>query len=214
MRMSGGAAFAPLVPMAAFLQLGGSLEEVRDAAKSCRNCALWQHATQMVFGEGPETATAMLIGEQPGNDEDLGGKPFIGPAGKLLDQAFDAAGVDRSKTYVTNAVKHFKFVLRGKRRIHEKPGSAEIAACRPWLQEEIQIVKPKVLVCLGATAGQAVIGKSWRVTKDRGIFVPSDLAPHVMGTIHPSAILRADPSDRERELQHLIDDLKLIVPFI
>lgn len=189
-------------------------EEIRNASKCCKGCDLWQHATQTVFGEGAHTASAMLIGEQPGNDEDLAGKPFVGPAGRLLDDALVAAGVDRSKTYVTNTVKHFKFTLRGKRRIHEKPGSLEISACMPWLQAEISVVKPKVIVCLGATAGQAVIGKSWRVTKDRGVFVPSMLAEHVMGTIHPSAILRAEDQDREREMQMLIEDLKLIAPLI
>ena len=156
----------------------------------------------------------MLIGEQPGNDEDLAGAPFVGPAGRLLDQALESAGIDRSKTYVTNAVKHFKFTLRGKRRIHEKPGALEVSACMPWLQAEIAVVKPRVIVCLGATAGQAVIGKSWRVTKDRGVFVASTLAEHLMGTIHPSAILRAQDEDREREMRMLIEDLKLIAPLI
>ncbi len=131
-----------------------------------------------------------------------------------MDEALEAAGVDRSKTYVTNTVKHFKFTLRGKRRIHEKPGSVEIGACMPWLQAEVSVIQPKVIVCLGATAGQAVIGKSWRVTKDHGVFVPSMLAEHVMGTIHPSAILRAEPQDRDREMRMLIDDLKLIAPFV
>ena len=197
-----------------FVPVNASLKELQEAAKRCEGCDLWRHATQTVFGEGATTAAAMFVGEQPGNDEDLAGKPFVGPAGKLLDQAFEEAGIDRRKTYVTNAVKHFKFVLRGKRRIHEKPGSLEIAACMPWLQAEIQVVKPKVLVCLGATAGQAVIGKSWRVTKDRGVFVPSALAEYVMGTIHPSAILRAEDADREREMARFIEDLKLVAPLI
>ncbi len=197
-----------------FVPVNAGWDQLRDASKCCKGCDLWRHATQTVFGEGLQTATAMFIGEQPGNDEDLAGKPFVGPAGKLLDQALDAAGIDRKKTYVTNTVKHFKFTMRGKRRIHEKPGALEITACMPWLQAEVAVVKPKVVVCLGATAGQALIGKSWRVTRDRGVFVPSLLAEHVMGTIHPSAILRSEPQDREREMQMLIDDLKLIAPLI
>jgi uracil-DNA glycosylase len=197
-----------------FIPLNGSWEDMKQASKGCQGCDLWQHATQTVFGEGSSQATTMLVGEQPGNDEDLAGKPFVGPAGRLLDQALEAAGIDRQKTYVTNAVKHFKFVLKGKRRIHEKPGAAEITACVPWLQAEISLVKPKVLVCLGATAGQAVIGKSFRVTKDRGVFVPSSLAEYVMGTIHPSAILRMEDVDREREMQLFIEDLKKIAPLI
>ncbi|MCU1258139.1 MAG: transcriptional regulator, Fis family, partial [Bryobacterales bacterium] len=197
-----------------FVPVNASLEELQEAAERCQGCDLWRHATQTVFGEGATTAAAIFVGEQPGNDEDLAGKPFVGPAGKLLDRAFEEAGIDRRKTYVTNAVKHFKFVMRGKRRIHEKPGSLEIAACMPWLQAEIQVVKPKVLVCLGATAGQAVIGKSWRVTKDRGVFVPSALAEYVMGTIHPSAILRVEDADREREMARFIEDLKLVAPLI
>jgi len=198
----------------AFVPVNGEWDEMREASKACKGCDLWQHATQTVFGEGAQTASAMLIGEQPGNDEDLAGKPFVGPAGRLLDDALAAAGIDRNKAYVTNTVKHFKFTLRGKRRIHEKPGAVEITACMPWLQAEIAVVKPKVIVCLGATAGQAVIGKSWRVTKDRGVFVPSMLAEHVMGTIHPSAILRAEDQDREREMQMLIEDLKLVAPLL
>ena len=198
----------------AFVPVNGEWDEMREASKACKGCDLWQHATQTVFGEGEQTASAMLIGEQPGNDEDLAGKPFVGPAGRLLDDALAAAGIDRNKAYVTNTVKHFKFTLRGKRRIHEKPGAVEITACMPWLQAEIAVVKPKVIVCLGATAGQAVIGKSWRVTKDRGVFVPSMLAEHVMGTIHPSAILRAEDQDREREMQMLIEDLKLVAPLL
>lgn len=198
----------------AFLPVNAGWDELREASQGCKGCDLWQHATQTVFGEGTQSATAMLIGEQPGNDEDLAGRPFVGPAGKLLDEALSAAGIDRGKTYVTNAVKHFKFTLRGKRRIHEKPGALELTACMPWLQAEIAVVKPKVIVCLGATAGQAVIGKSWRVTKDRGVFVPSMLAEYLMGTIHPSAILRAEDQDREREMEMLIEDLKLIAPLI
>ena len=197
-----------------FVPENAGWEQLREASQCCKGCDLWQHATQTVFGEGARESTVIFIGEQPGNDEDLAGKPFVGPAGKLLDQALVAAGVDREKAYVTNTVKHFKFTLRGKRRIHEKPGALEISACMPWLQAEIAVVKPKVIVCLGATAGQAVIGKSWRVTKDRGVFVPSMLAEHVMGTIHPSAILRAEDQDREREMGMLIDDLRLIVPLI
>ncbi len=200
--------------MSAPVPPNAELPVLREAARTCQNCDLYRHATQTVFGEGAATARAVLVGEQPGNDEDLSGKPFVGPAGKLLDRALEAAGIDRGKTYVTNAVKHFKFVLRGKRRIHEKPGSVEIAACAPWLQAELQAIRPNVVVCLGATAGQAVIGKAWRVTRDRGVFVPSPLAPHVMGTIHPSAILRADPADRDREIERFVEDLKLIAPLL
>jgi DNA polymerase len=153
----------------------------------------------------------MMVGEQPGNDEDLAGRPFVGPAGKLLDRALAAAGIDRREVYVTNVVKHFKWVPRGKRRIHQTPTSREIAACRPWLEAEIEVVRPEVLVCLGATAAKALLGSTFRVTVQRGKFVPSRLAPHVMATIHPSAILRApDDETRRREMEGFVDDLKQI----
>jgi uracil-DNA glycosylase len=187
------------------------LDDLREAAKSCKACDLWKLGTQTVFGEGAPNSKIMLVGEQPGNQEDLEGKPFVGPAGKLLDAALIEAGVDRAKVYVTNAVKHFKWEPRGKRRIHKKPNSAEIAACRPWLDAEIAAIKPKVIVCLGATAAQALLGRDFRVTKHRGEFVKSPLAPFVMATVHPSSILRApDEETRHVEMTHFIADLRKI----
>jgi uracil-DNA glycosylase len=185
-------------------------EELREEAAGCKACPLWKLGTQTVFGEGSVKSRIMFVGEQPGNDEDLSGRPFVGPAGKLLDKALVEAGIDRSKTYVTNVVKHFKWVLRGKRRIHDKPNAAEIGACRPWLDSEITLIKPKILVCLGATAAQALLGRQFRVTVQRGKFVPSPLAPFVMATIHPSAILRAaDDETRKLEMARFIQDLKV-----
>ena len=187
-----------------------SLGKVRAAAKSCRNCDLWKHATQTVFGEGPGRAQLMLVGEQPGNDEDLKGRPFVGPAGKLLDRALEDAGIDRTTVYVTNIVKHFKWEPRGKRRIHKKPRQSEINACRPWIDDELAIVKPKALVCMGSTAAQALIGKTFRVTADRGKVVPSPLAPVVLATVHPSSILRApDEETRHEEYRRFVADLKV-----
>ena len=187
-----------------------SLGKVRTAAKSCRNCDLWKHATQTVFGEGPERAQLMLVGEQPGNDEDLKGHPFVGPAGKLLDRALEDAGIDRTTVYVTNVVKHFKWEPRGKRRIHKKPRQSEIDACRPWIDDELAIVKPKALVCMGSTAAQALLGKTFRVTADRGKVVPSPLAPVVLATVHPSSILRAPDEDtRHEEYKRFVADLKV-----
>ncbi len=186
-----------------------TLPELREAAKSCKNCDLWKLGTQTVFGEGAAHSKLMLVGEQPGDQEDLSGKPFVGPAGKLLDKALDEAGIDRKKVYVTNAVKHFKWEPRGKRRIHKKPNATEIAACRPWLDAEIAAIKPKVIVCLGATAAQALLGKDFRVTQHRGEFVESTLAPHVAATVHPSSILRApDENARHEEMARFIADLK------
>ncbi len=188
-----------------------SLKSVRDAAKGCRACELYKPATQTVFGEGPAKAQIMMVGEQPGDAEDLAGHPFVGPAGKLLDRALVAAGIDRAIVYVTNVVKHFKFEPRGKRRIHKKPNGAEIGACRPWLETEIALVKPRVLVCLGATAAQALLGSAFKVSKQRGIFVPSPLAPRVTATVHPSSILRApDEESRRAEMQLFVRDLKRI----
>ncbi len=188
-----------------------SLTEVRKAARSCRNCDLWKRATQTVFGEGPPRAKVMFVGEQPGNDEDLQGHPFVGPAGKLLDRAIEAAGIARDLVYVTNIVKHFKWEPRGKRRIHKKPRQSEINACRPWIDEELAIVKPKALVCLGSTAAQALLGRQFRVTADRGKLVPSPLAPAVMATVHPSAILRAPDDDtRHAEFARFVQDLKVV----
>jgi uracil-DNA glycosylase family protein len=188
-----------------------TLPELREAAKSCKNCDLWKLGTQTVFGEGAAHSKLMLVGEQPGDQEDVAGKPFVGPAGKLLDKALDEAGIDRKKVYVTNAVKHFKWEPRGKRRIHKKPNAAEIAACRPWLDAEIAAIRPKVIVCLGATAAQALLGKNFRVTHHRGEFVESTLAPHVAATVHPSSILRApDENARHEEMTRFIADLKKI----
>ena len=188
-----------------------TLASTRQAAAKCRACPLWQRGTQTVFGEGPVHAKVMLVGEQPGNEEDLAGRPFVGPAGKLLDRALEAAGIDRDRVYVTNVVKHFKWEPRGKRRIHARPNAGEIGACRPWLDAELELIEPDVLVCLGATAAQALLGRQFRVSKDRGKFVPSPLAPHVLATVHPSAILRApDDESRHAEMARFTDDLKKV----
>ena len=188
-----------------------SLKAFRDAAADCKGCELWERGTQTVFGEGARRAEVLFVGEQPGNEEDLSGKPFVGPAGRLLDEALVAAGIDRSQTYVTNVVKHFKWEPRGKRRIHKKPNAGEIAACRPWLEAEISLVKPKVVVCLGATAAQALLGPKFRVSKQRGQFIESTLAPYIVATVHPSAILRApDDETRHAEKRQFIADLKKV----
>jgi DNA polymerase len=188
-----------------------SLNALKAEARSCRNCELWKNATQTVFGEGTNRSEIVFVGEQPGNQEDIEGKPFVGPAGKLLDVSLELAGVDRKKVYVTNIVKHFKWEPRGKRRVHKKPNSVEIAACRPWLNAELAVLKPKVIVCLGATAAQALLGKTFRVTKHRGEFIESFLAPRVMATVHPSSILRApDPESRREQERQFVEDLKKI----
>jgi len=187
------------------------LDELRDEAANCRACPLWQTGTQTVFGEGAARAKVVLVGEQPGDQEDKQGRPFVGPAGRVLDEGLELAGIDRSATYVTNAVKHFKWTARGKRRIHAKPSWSEIAACRPWLEAELEVVRPAVLVCLGATAAQALLGRQFRVTKQRGTWVDSPLAPHVTATIHPSSILRQrTDEDRHREMKSFVADLKLV----
>ena len=168
-----------------------------------------------MFGEGERRAVVMFVGEQPGNDEDLAGRPFVGPAGKLLDRALDEAGIDRRRVYVTNVVKHFKWEPRGKRRIHAKPSAGEIAACRPWLEAELELVRPEVLVCLGATAAQALLGRQFRVSVDRGRPVPSALAPHALATVHPSAILRApDDETRHAEMKRFVEDLKKVAALL
>ncbi len=188
-----------------------TLKNVREAAADCRACDLYKRGTQTVFGEGPGKARVMMVGEQPGDAEDVAGHPFVGPAGKLLDRALDEAGIDRNLVYVTNVVKHFKWEPRGKRRIHAKPNSAEIAACRPWLDTEIALVKPRVLVCLGATAAQALLGRAFKVTQHRGRFVDSPLAPRVLATVHPSSILRApDDESRHAEMERFVEDLKRV----
>src|SRR6266566_10029796 len=187
------------------------LDEVREAAAECTACPLFRNATQTVFGEGPERAAIMFVGEQPGDSEDLAGHPFVGAAGKLLDRCLKAAGIDRDRAYVTNAVKHFKWVPRGTRRIHSKPGSMEIAACFPWLEAEIAEVKPRIIVALGATAAQALFGKALRVTRDRGRLIQSRWAPYALATVHPSSLLRApDEETRHRETIRFIEDLKKI----
>ena len=188
-----------------------TLPALRAAAADCQACDLYKRGTQTVFGAGTRNAEVLFVGEQPGNDEDLEGEPFVGPAGKLLDKALEEAGIDRQKAYVTNVVKHFKWEPRGKRRIHKKPNAKEIAACRPWLEAEIEIVKPKVIVCLGATAAQALLGSQFRVSKDGGKFIESDLAPYIIATVHPSAILRApDDETRHEQKRRFIDDLKKV----
>jgi uracil-DNA glycosylase family protein len=195
---------APLVPERP------SLAKLREAAAGCTACDLHKTGTQTVFGEGKVSAEVVFVGEQPGDQEDLQGRPFVGPAGKLFDKALDDADIDRTRVYVTNAVKHFKWIARGKRRIHQKPNWSEIAACRPWLDAELETIKPRVLVCLGATAAQALLGRDFRVSRQRGVPVESDLAEHVLATVHPSSILRGDPESREQEYQAFVDDLKAV----
>ena len=188
-----------------------TLAGLEKAARDCKACPLWKTGTQTVFGEGSRDARVLLVGEQPGDREDIEGRPFVGPSGKVLDACLEQAGIDRSKAYVTNVVKHFKWEPRGKKRIHQKPDSSEIAACRPWLDAELALVRPKVLVCLGATAAQALLGPSFRVTKSRGVFVPSSLAPYVTATVHPSSILRApDAAARALETKAFVRDLKTV----
>jgi uracil-DNA glycosylase len=192
-----------------FLPERSSLKALREAADGCRGCHLWRPATQTVFGEGRKASRVMLVGEQPGDKEDRAGQPFVGPAGRELDRGLEAAGIDRADAYVTNVVKHFKFEERGRRRIHQTPKRFEIDACRPWLEEELKVVKPEALVLLGATAAKALLGSSFRVTRQRGELLDSDLAPIVSATIHPSAILRApDDRSREQERQDFAEDLR------
>lgn len=188
-----------------------TLASLRAAAAGCRACPLWEGATQTVFGEGGTGVDLMLVGEQPSSQEDLQGRPFVGPAGRLLDRALEEAGIDRARAYVTNVVKHFKFQEQGKRRIHAKPNAREIAACRPWLEAEIAVVRPKVLVLLGSTAAQALLGKGFKVTERRGELVASPLAPTVMATVHPSSILRApDDGARRRETERFLEEVRAL----
>jgi uracil-DNA glycosylase len=191
------------------------LRNLREAAAGCRACPLWKRGTQTVFGAGRRSAKVMLVGEQPGDREDREGKPFVGPAGRVLDEALADAGIDRGDAYVTNVVKHFKWIPRGKRRIHQRPNAEEITACRPWLEAELQVVKPRVMVCLGATAAKALLGSDFRVTRDRGKLVESDLAPIATGTVHPSSILRIDDADERRVARdELADDLREVASWI
>ena len=201
----------PGEPVSDLLPDRPTLSSVRAVAAGCKACDLYKRGTQTVFGEGPRKAEVMLVGEQPGDAEDLAGHPFVGPAGRLLDTALEEAGIDRKLVYVTNVVKHFKWEPRGKRRIHAKPNAAEIRACRPWLETEIALVKPRVLVCLGATAAQALLGKSFKVSQQRGELIPSSLAAMVTATVHPSSILRApDDEARRDEMRRFVQDLKKI----
>jgi DNA polymerase len=189
-----------------------TLKTLRDAAAVCKACDLWEHATQTVFGEGSAAADVAFVGEQPGDREDLEGRPFVGPAGQLLDQALEEAGIDRSKVYVTNVVKHFKWKPQGKRRIHQKPNWREVTACRPWVDAELAVLKPRVLVCLGAAAAQALLGRDFRVSRQRGELVDSPLAPIAIATVHPSSILRAE--DRDAQFQEFVRDLGKIAELI
>jgi uracil-DNA glycosylase len=200
---------------AAYVPEQPSLPRLREAAAGCRGCHLWENGTQTVFGEGARAAEVMLVGEQPGDQEDLAGKPFVGPAGRLLDQALEEAGIARRQAYVTNVVKHFKWQPRGKRRIHQKPNLTEMAACRPWLDAELEVVEPDVVVCLGATAAQALIGRDFRVSRQRGELVDSPLARYVLATVHPSSILRQrDDASREAEYAAFVEDLRVVPPLL
>lgn len=197
------------------IQSQPTVAALRNAAADCTACHLYRNATQTVFGEGPEGARVILVGEQPGDAEDLAGHPFVGPAGKLLDRCLVEAGIDRKQTYVTNIVKHFKWVPRGPQRIHSKPGTVEIEACFPWLEAEISVIKPRIVVALGATAAQALFGKSFRVTRDRGRLVPFALAPCALATVHPSALLRAPDEDtRSEETERFIEDLRRVAAIL
>lgn len=196
---------------AAFLPRKITLPNLRQAAAACKGCDLWMRGTQTVFGEGSPHARVLMVGEQPGDKEDLQGRPFVGPAGAVLDKALEAAGIDRDQVYVTNIVKHFKWEPRGKRRIHKKPNALEISACRPWLDAEIAVTRPDVVVLLGASAAQGILGRDFRVSQQRGEWVPSDIAPSVIATVHPSSILRApDDESRHEEMRRFIADLKKV----
>jgi DNA polymerase len=195
----------------AFLPKRRTLKTLREASKGCKGCDLYIPATQTVFGEGPSSARVVFVGEQPGNSEDLEGRPFVGPAGGIFDRALRAAGVDRNEVYVTNAVKHFSFEPRGKARLHKRPKPGEVRACAPWLRAELELIQPDVLVLLGSTAAQSIFGPSFRVTSERGKKLDSELAPFVIATIHPSAVLRAPDADaREDSFQSLVNDLKIV----
>jgi uracil-DNA glycosylase len=209
--VSAPSGIARCVTAAAFLPEKRTLPALREAVQGCRGCDLYRNATQAVFGEGSEHADVFFVGEQPGDKEDLAGKPLVGPAGQLLDRALDEAGINRSRTYVANAVKHFKWKPDGKRRIHQKPSWSEVVACRPWLEAELQAVQPRVVVCLGATAAQSLLGREFRVTQHRGELLESDLAEHLTATVHPSSILRRqDEESRRAEFAAFVDDLRVV----
>ncbi len=194
-----------------FLPTHRTLKALREAARSCKGCDLYKNATQTVFGEGPPNASVVFIGEQPGDQEDRQGRPFVGPAGHLLDKALADAQIPRGQVYVTNAVKHFKFIWRGKRRLHQKPSIRQVTACRPWLEAEIEVLRPKLLVCMGATAAQSVIGKAVPITQSRGKFLKSDLGPLTFITIHPSAIYRhPEKKEQEKEYRRFAEEMKLV----
>jgi uracil-DNA glycosylase len=199
----------------AFLPARTTFTSLREAARGCRGCPLYRDATQTVFGQGRRDARLVLVGEQPGDEEDRAGEPFVGPAGRVLDQALEEVGIERGDAYVTNVVKHFKWEARGKRRLHRKPNAREIAACLPWLMKEIELVRPRVLVCLGATASQALFGSKFRVSEERGVEVQSSLVPHAMATVHPSSILRQPThDDRERERRRFVQDLEIVARWL
>jgi uracil-DNA glycosylase family protein len=195
-----------------FIPPDATLPELRAAAAGCRGCRLWFDATQTVFGEGSVESELMLVGEQPGDEEDRQGHPFVGPAGRLLDKAFEAAGIDRRRVYLTNAVKHFKFSRKEtiRRRLHKKPTAAEVRACRPWLEEEIRVVRPRLIVALGSTAAQALLGRTFRVLANRGKIVESGWAGRVMATVHPSSVLRTPDEDRERARREFFRDIRRV----
>jgi len=193
-----------------FLPERQTVPALREAAAGCRGCHVWEIGTQTVFGEGAARAEAMFVGEQPGDPEDKAGRPFVGPAGRVFDDALEAAGIDRSSTYVTNAVKHFKWQARGKRRIHQKPNWTEMTACRPWLEAELAVVRPRVLVLLGATAAQSLLGREFRVTQHRGELLDSELAEIVTATVHPSSILRGEPEERDAAFAAFVADLSVV----
>ena len=200
---------APLIPPRS------TIAKLQEAARGCRACPLWKTGKQTVFGEGSRHAKVVFIGEQPGNDEDLAGKPFVGPAGKLLDKALGEAGIDRGEVYVTNVVKHFKWEPKGKRRIHKKPNAREIAACRPWLDAELDLLKPKIVVCLGATAAQALLGRDFKVTRQRGKIIETSFSKRTVATVHPSSILRApDEQTRHEAYAQFVADLRKIAKVI
>jgi uracil-DNA glycosylase family protein len=198
-----------------FLPAKITLPAMREAAQGCRGCPLYKDATQAVFGAGPGGARIVFVGEQPGNEEDLQGRPFVGPAGRLFDEALQAAGIDRADAYVTNVVKHFKWVPKGKRRLHKTPGAREIAACLPWLEKELELIRPHVLVCLGATAAKSLLDPDFKVSVQRGVLVESNLAPKALATVHPSSILRQPTlADRDREFARFVGDLKEIAKLL